>query len=154
MERCPQLDEIRVAFFREMLDVINRSDWATRVYVVSDAQEANPDRDMLLLLPSFIPGIVSRGELGGFGALARRRGIWKMSISAKADNDACEAWRLAEFLEEAFRQYTVIALPVLENDSPVCEVYCDFPYTENTGFLSDGRKGISVTIPWWAWTHN
>lgn len=155
MRRPATLNEIRRALFRTMQEAVAKDEDDGRVYVVPPAQEGEPGLKMLLLLSSFTPGLVSRAELGGYGALAERSGIWKMTISALKDNDAGEPWRLAEKLEQAFMRYTVDALRVTETDSAdVCSVYCDFPYTENVGVLPDGRNGISVTVPWWTWTQN
>lgn len=154
--RPATLNEIRRALFRKMQEAAAEDEDAGRVYVVPPAQEGEPGLKMLLLLSSFTPGLVNRAELGGYGALAERSGIWKMTISALKDNDAGEPWRLAEKLEQAFMRYTVDALPVGEpgGAEDICPVYCDFPYTENLGVLPDGCNGISVTVPWWTWTQN
>lgn len=157
MRRPATLNEIRRALFRTMQEAVAEDEDDGRVYVVPPAQEGEPGLKMLLLLSSFTPGQVNRAELGGYGALAERVGIWKMTISALKDNDAGEPWRLAEKLEQAFLPYTVDALEVVPPDDDgedVCAVYCSFPYTENVGVLPDGRNGISVTVPWWTWTQN
>lgn len=149
MWRPPTLDEIRVALFSETLKAVSGNE---RVFVAPASQDADPELKKLILFCSFTPGKTVREELGGYGALGERPGIWRMTISALPDNDADEAWKLADTLEKAFLPYTVDGLSV--TDDEVMPVYCNFPYTEDRGILPDNRLGILVTVPWWARIQN
>ena len=161
----PTLNDIRRAFFTAMQKAVAEEEAAGKVVVVPPNQEAEPDVKQILLISGFTPGLVGRLELGGYGALAQRSGIFKMSLSFLKTANAGEPWQLAEKLEAAFRPYTVDGLPVpaqADPNAPPCFVFCDFPYTEAIGFTyggavddtPDGRSLISVTVPWWAWVEN
>ena len=155
MARTPTLDEIRIALFSVALNAVKAQ---PDVYVLAPAQEANPDNKMILLHCSFTPGLIGRAEIGGTGALARRHGIWRMTISTLLDVDTSRIWELAENLEQAFRPYATDALPVMaEGNDENCEimaVFCDFPYTENAGIGPDNRNLTTVTVPWETWTES
>lgn len=156
MQRTPTLNEIRRVLFATMQDALADEEELGKVFIVPPAQDSDPALKLILVIASFTPGTVNRQELGGYGALALRQGIWKMNISSLKDTNAGEPWRIAELLEEAFRPYTVDGLVVEEREevgSP-CAVFCEFPYSENVGTLPDGRNGITVTVPWWTWTQN
>lgn len=156
MQRVPTLNEIRRTLFATMQDALVEYEESNKVFIVPPAQESDPGLKQILVISSFTPGIVDRQELGGYGALAKRQGIWKMLISSPKDVNANEPWKIAEKLENIFQKYTVDGLVVVENEdvgSP-CAIYCEFPYSENIGVMSDGRNGITVTVPWWTWTQN
>lgn len=156
MQRVPTLNEIRKTLFATMQDALAEEEDLGKVFIVPPAQESDPELKKILVIASFSPGIVDRQELGGYGALAKRQGIWKMNISSLKDTNANEPWQIAEKLENTFQKYTVDGLVVVQNEevgSP-CAVFCEFPYSEDIGTLPDGRKGITVTVPWWTWTQN
>jgi len=155
--RTPALAEIRRAFFRQTQAIVRADIAAGRVTILAPSQDANADVTQMLLIFSFSPGLVSRAELGGHGALARRQGIWKVTISSHRNGNAEEPWTLADKLEEAFRAYTVNGMyvpPAQEGEEPPCPVYCDFPYTEDIGQTPDERNTLTVTVPWDTWTQN
>lgn len=151
MNQTATLNDIRRSFFRIMQDAVTEEESTGRLYVVPPAQDGNPDIKSMMLISGFIPGQTTRGEMGGYGALAIREGVWKMTVSFLRDTDAGEPWELAQKLEDTFTPYTVDGIPV--NDA-LCHVFCDFPYSEDVGELPDKRNGISVTVPWWTWTSN
>lgn len=156
MQRVPTLNEIRRTLFVETQKVLADEVKAGKVFIVPPTQDSDPTLKKILVIASFNPGIVERQELGGYGALALRQGIWGMNISSLKDINAGEPWQLAELLEKAFSRYTVDGLAVVESEevgSP-CAIFCEFPYSENVGTLPDGRNGITVTVPWWTWTQN
>lgn len=156
MMRVPSLNEIRRTLFSTMQDALSKDEDAGKVFIVPPAQESDPELKKILVIASFSPGDVSRQELGGYGALAKRQGIWGMNITFLKDTNISEPWRIAELLEETFRKYTVDGLVVVETEemgSP-CAIFCEFPYSENVGTLPDNRNGITVTVPWWTWTQN
>lgn len=168
--RIATLDELRMAFFGAMQLIADAWDKKERLFVTAPAQESDPELKKIILSGAFIPGMVGRAELGGYEALASRKGVFKMTISTLPETEANEAWELAQELENGFLPFTVDPLLVKpsraydpdadENqDEPIedkkpCPLFCDFPYTENIGLLPDGRNGITVTVPWWTWTQN
>lgn len=157
IQRTPTLNEIRRTLFAATQGALADEIKAGKVFFVPPAQDVDPALPKILVISSFSPGDVDRMELGGYGALALRHGIWKTNISTLKDINANEPWQIAEKLEEAFRIYTVDGLQVVNPDDDIyapCAIYCEFPYSENIGALPDGRNGITVTVPWWTWTQN
>lgn len=153
----PTLNSIRVKFFAETQQALLDDVKAGKVFVVPPAQDVDPSLKKIIVLCSFSPGIVDKLEIGGENASGERRGIWKMTISSLKDVNAGEPWKVAETLESYFAPYAVDFLPVngfWEDIETECKILCDMPYSENVGTAQDGRNHISVTVPWWTWTHN
>ncbi len=156
-QRTPTLNDIRWSLFYLMQEIVAEEEADERVVIVPPQQEGNPEITSMLLISGFQPGLVEQAELGGYGALAVRRGIWKMTISSHKNSNAGEPWLLAEKLEAAFRKFTVDGIPIhsrIDPDGISCPIFCDFPYTENVGITPDERNALSVTVPWWTWTQN
>ena len=151
---CPSLNGIREALFSVLLDALATEEDAGTVFIAAPAQEADPNLRRIIVMASFSPALVHRQELGGYGALALRRGIWGMTISSQKDANANEPWAIAEKLEQAYRPYTVDGLEVVDGGEARGFVFCEFPYAQSVGVLPDQRNGISVTVSWWTWTHN
>lgn len=155
--RVLTLNEIRRALFTTMQDALAEEEDAGKIFIVPAAQDSDPELKKILIISTFTPGIVNRQELGGYGALAERHGIWKMNISSLKDTNAGEPWQIAEKLENTFTHYTVDGLPAIDSEDdiePAYDIYCEFPYSESIGTMPDGRNGITVTVPWWTWTQN
>lgn len=152
----PTLNDIRRTLFSVMQDALSEEEDSGKVFIVPPAQDSDPELKQILVIASFSPGDVSRQELGGYGALAMRQGIWGMNITSLKDTNANEPWQIAEKLELAYKPYTVDGLIVINQEAigEPCRFFCEFPYSENVGTLPDGRNGITVTVPWWAWTQN
>lgn len=153
----PTLNSIRTVFFAETQKALMDDVRAGKVFIAPPAQDADPALKKILVLCSFSPGNVARLEIGGENASGERLGIWKMTISSLKDVDAGEPWKVAETLESYFAPFAVDFLPVTDFQDDIAterKIFCDFPYSENVGMLPDGRNGISVTVPWWTWTHN
>lgn len=151
--RIATLDEIRIALFAKTQDAL---DAFPDVWLCAPAQDSEIDLKRLAVVCSLLFEKTTRMEFGGHGSLAERRGFWKMQVSFLPDTDENLAWGLAQALEATFTPYAVDDLPVdsgnADDETLVCPLFCDFPYTENLGELPDKRKGISVTVPFRTWT--
>lgn len=156
MQRVPTLNEIRRTLFSTMQDALADEEESGKIFIVPPTQESDPELKKILIISSFSPGMVDRQELGGYGALAKRDGIWKMNISSLKGTNANEPWAIAEKLEKTFQKYTVDGLVVDDSGGMgnPCAIFCEFPYSEDVGTLPDDRNGITVTVPWWTWTQN
>ena len=147
--RCPSLNEIRTAFFNLVQNALEWEVESGLVFLAAPAQANNPEKNCIIVSTGFTPGNIAKQELGGAGSLAKRNGIFKITVSSLPTEDADLLWDIADVLEKAFSIYSYERLPVNESGAVV---YCEFPYTENIGTGPDNRNIITVTVPWWAWT--
>lgn len=151
--RIATLDEIRIALFSRTQEALLEY---PDVWLAAPAQDAKIDLKKLAVICSLLFSKTGRMEFGGHGSLAERKGFWKMLLSIQPGTDENLGWELAQALENAFLPYATEDFPVSssnpEDNSPVCPLFCDFPYTENLGELPDKRKGISVIVPFRTWT--
>ncbi len=96
---CPDLNSIRIALFDALQRAIARETESGIAYLAAPAQGNNPDAKCIWVFTAFIPGTTGQLELGGPGALARRKGIFKVTISSLPDEDADLLWYMAQNIE-------------------------------------------------------
>lgn len=147
---CPTLAQIQAAFSACLQVALAPLTADGSVVIVPPMQDVDADADKIMALSTLQPDRKIGAESGGPGALAVRKGVYLVTLSALRHAGQKTHWDAAQAVEDHFAQYSADPLE-LPAGGVIC---CDYPYTTNAGTGPDKRFALLVTVPWWTWSSN